>query len=588
MCDLAVQLIDINSHRSLQKGFSFKKDSLKYKNFCKNCSYKLTDDQKKSIQEIIIDMKSSIPMDRLLCGDVGFGKTEVAMRAVFIALNNNKQVAVLVPTTILAQQHHETFKNRFSKYIYNIDIYSRFTKKKHELSIQKKIKNGLIHILIGTHKILSKHLVWNNLGLLIIDEEHRFGVRHKEKIKELYLNIDILTLTATPIPRTLNMSYLGIRDISIISTPPKKRLKIKTFVHFFCSKVIRKVILSELKRNGQVYYVYNSIKNIEEKKEYLSKLIPEARIKISHGKMNRNDLYKIMYDFCHKKFDILVCTTIIDTGINISNVNTMIIENADKFGLSQLHQLRGRIGRSSRQAYAFFLISHTKKIKEKSKKRLNLIKSFSNLGSGFTLSTYDSEIRGVGELLGKNQSGHINTLGIELYKKFLNIAIKRLLENKDITSMDQLNNNIREVKLKLNVSTVLPENYISDINVRLNFYREIACTKKNKKLKKIKNKMFFLFGQLPRYTKNLFLLAQIKIFSKKIGIKKIQYYSDKVCISFFKDNVLNVSWLYKKIIKHPKVWKVLKYKIYIYKKFLNDTFLLKWIKKFIKSIINHK
>lgn len=533
-------------------------------------------------------MEKSTPMDRLLCGDVGFGKTEVAMRAVFIALDNKKQIAILVPTTLLAQQHYETFKKRFLGYKNNIAIYSRFTSIKQEKSIRKKIKNGVINILIGTHKILSKYLIWKDLGLLIIDEEHRFGVYHKEKIKKLYLNIDILTLTATPIPRTLNMSCLGLKDISIISTPPYKKKKIKTFVQFFHSNTVRKIILKELKRGGQIYYVYNKIKNIEEKKKYLSNLIPEARIKISHGKIASDELYKIMYEFFNKSFDVLVCTTIIDTGINIINVNTMIVEEADKFGLSQLHQLRGRIGRSNKQAYAFFFVSNKKKINDLAKKRLNIIKSFTKLGSGFALSTHDSEIRGVGELLGNNQSGHINTIGMELYQKFLNQAIQNIMQKKNSVPLEELSLNDKNIDLKLNVSALLPEQYIYDINIRLTFYKKIACVKEKSELKKIKSKIFFSFGKLPEYTENLFLLTRIKLLSRRIGIKKIQRYIQKICITFSKKNILNTSWLHQYMIKNLNNWKILKYKLYLYKKFKTDKELLAWIKNFLKSIIKNK
>ncbi|ABJ90652.1 transcription-repair coupling factor [Buchnera aphidicola] len=584
--DAAVELIDIKAHRYCRKGFSFKKNILKYKNFCNKCLYHITLDQKNSIKEIIQDMKKSVPMDRLLCGDVGFGKTEIAMRATFIALDNKKQVAILVPTTLLAQQHYNTFKNRFSEYKYKINVYSRFTSSKKEKIIKKKIKNGKINILIGTHKILSKYLIWKNLGLLIIDEEHRFGVFHKEKIKKLYINIDILTLTATPIPRTLNMSILGIKDLSIISTPPKKRLKIKTFIKNFHPKIIRKVILRELKRKGQVYYLFNRVKNIEEKKKYLLYLIPEARIEISHGKMNSKDLYKIMYDFFNKKFDILICTTIIDTEINISNVNTMIIENADKFGLSQLHQLRGRIGRSKRQAYAFFLIPNLNKINKKAKKRLNIIKNYTDLGSGLILSKHDLEIRGVGELLGTNQSGHIKTIGFKLYKKFLKESILKIKQKKNLQTINEIKNFNQNIDIQLNVSAILPNNYIKDINIRLMYYKKISSVKKNKKLKKIKHAMFNIFGKLPKYTKNLFLLTQIKILSKKIGIKKIFFHIKKICLIFSKKNILNIQWLYKKIIRNLFYWKILKYKIYYYKKFSNDKELLYWIKNFLKKIIN--
>ncbi|WP_075433810.1 transcription-repair coupling factor [Buchnera aphidicola] len=586
--DIAARLIDIKSNRSIRPGFSFKKNFLNYKYFCNQCLYSITQDQKKSIKEIIEDMSKPIPMDRLLCGDVGFGKTEVAMRAAFIALDNKKQVAILVPTTLLAQQHFDTFTNRFSKYTYVIDVYSRFTTIKSELIIRKKIKNNLINILIGTHKILSKNLVWSDLGLLIIDEEHRFGVYHKEQIKELYTNIDVLTLTATPIPRTLNMSYLGMKDISVISTPPNKRLEIKTFIKKFDSEVIRAIILKELRRGGQVYYVYNIVHNIEEKKKYLCHLIPEARIQISHGKMHSKDLRKIMHDFFNKQFDVLICTTIIDTGIHISNVNTMIIENADKFGLSQLHQLRGRIGRSERQAYAFFLISETKKIHHTAQKRLNIVKSFTNLGSGFMLSTHDSEIRGVGELLGKNQSGHIDTIGLELYKKFLDAAMKNITANKGQIRDDELFQVDKDVDLQLNVSAILPETYIYDVDIRLILYKKISCVKNKDQLIKIKRKIYNAFGVFPDSAENLFSLMRIKLLAKKIGIKKIQFCVKRICIVFSKKNLLNTIWLYKKIVKQPNKWKIYKYKLYIYKCFINDILLLKWIKCFLRSIIENR
>ncbi|VFP78181.1 Transcription-repair-coupling factor [Buchnera aphidicola (Cinara cuneomaculata)] len=585
--DVAVQLIDNRSHRILRQGFSFKKNTLKYKNFCNQCSYIMTEDQKKSIQEIITDMMKPIPMDRLLCGDVGFGKTEIAMQATFIALDNKKQVAILVPTTLLAQQHYKTFKNRFYKYKFNINTYSRFTSKKEALLIKNNIKNGQINVLIGTHKILSKNLIWKNLGLLIIDEEHRFGVHHKELIKRLYINIDVLTLTATPIPRTLHMSSLGIRDLSIISTPPKNRSTIKTFVQNFSATVIRKVVLKEISRGGQIYYIYNKIQNIEEKKNYLSNLIPEVRIQISHGKMNRKDLYNIMCKFLNKSFDVLLCTTIIDTGIHISNVNTIIIENADKFGLSQLHQLRGRIGRSEKQAYAFFFTSNHVKINEKAEKRLNLIKSFTNLGSGFILSTHDSEIRGVGELLGKNQSGHIKTIGIELYKKLLKNAINAIIKSNDTKALSEIESNNKRVDIQLHISAILPENYIQNVNTRLIFYKKISCIKSYKELKNIKYEIYNLFGKLPEHAENLFLLTKIRILAYKIGIKKIKFYLTKICMIFYKKNILNINWLCNKIVSKPQDWKLLKDKLYYHQSFINHQDSLFWLKKFLHNIIKH-
>ncbi|AEH39775.1 transcription-repair coupling factor [Buchnera aphidicola (Cinara tujafilina)] len=579
ICDTAVYLLDLYSRRLLTVGFSFIINPLRYKKFCKSFPFNLTADQNQSIKQVLHDMNKNHPMDRLICGDVGFGKTEVAMRAIFIALDNIKQVALLVPTTLLAQQHYYNIQQRFKKYPYIIKLITRLTKKKRERN-KKKLKNGEINLLIGTHKILSTHIQWKNLGLLIVDEEHRFGVYHKENIKKRYLFIDILTLTATPIPRTLHFSLLGLRDLSIISQPIQKRVPVKTFVEKYDLKIIRNIILKELKRNGQVYYLFNSVKKIEEKTKILSTLIPEAKFCISHGKMSGNILNIIMHNFLIKRFNVLVCTTIIDTGLDISNVNTIIIENSDKFGLSQLHQLRGRVGRAAEQAYAWFFISDFKTITTHAKKRLEIIRTMQTLGSGLKLSKYDYEMRGVGNILGDIQSGHINCIGLYLYTKILSRAIQCIKNNKKITELLPKNS----IKIKLHTSALLPEKYISNINTRLSFYRKITHTKNIVVLNKIKIDLFYLFGELPIHAKNLFLLHSIKIISQFLGIKRIESRTNSGYIIFSKTNKIDVFHLSQIIVKRPEIWKFHNNILYFNRTFFSDYKRLQWIWNFINKI----
>ncbi|WP_343128828.1 DEAD/DEAH box helicase [Buchnera aphidicola] len=576
---IASQLLNVYSKRNFQIGFSFKKNSFHYKKFCQDFPYKETSDQKKVMQEVLLDMSKKKAMDRLICGDVGFGKTEIAMRAAFIALDNMKQVAILVPTTLLAQQHFYNFKKRFSKYTYKIKILTRFTKKKDVNCIIDQLKTKKINILIGTHKILSQKIIWKNLGLLIIDEEHRFGVSHKEIIKKIYINIDILTLTATPIPRTLQFSKLGLRDLSILKNPPKNRVPIKTFILKYDIFLIRKIILKAIKKQEQIYYLYNSVKKITKKAKKLKKIIPEARINIGHGQMSGKNLKKIIHDFILYKFDILICTTIIDTGIDISNVNTIIIENADKFGISQLHQLRGRVGRSYKQAYAWFFIKSKTKITKNAKKRLQALKSSKKIGEGLLLSTKDAEIRGVGEILGKNQSGHIQSFGLNLYKKLLYKAIKNL-KNDNIFNL----NFFHTVEIDFSISAIFPKNYIKNIDIRLFYYYKISKITTLKKLKKIKNNIINLYGVLPIFAKNLFFLEKIRILSSLLNIKKIYSRVKKSYIIFLKNSNLNTIWLSTEILKKPKKWKITKEKIYFYRNFKKDEDRIFWYYQWLKKL----
>ncbi|WP_343152375.1 transcription-repair coupling factor [Buchnera aphidicola] len=580
--DTATVLLDIYSKRKLKRGFSFKNDLNLYKKFCSNFLYKTTPDQQNAIDSVLADMSKPIPMDRLICGDVGFGKTEIAMRAAFVSICNKKQVLILVPTTLLSEQHFFSFKERFKNFSTNISIFSRFCKKEIEKKNILQIQNGKINIVIGTHKILFKKLKWKSLGLLIIDEEHRFGVKQKELIKKFNINIDILTLTATPIPRTLNMSINGIKDISIINTPPNKRLEVKTFVKNYDSKLIRKIILKEINRGGQVYYLFNKVKHIYKIVNKLKKLIPEAKIDVGHGKMNGKDIGKVIKNFYKKKFNVLVCTTIIETGINIINVNTIIVEQADYFGLSQLHQLRGRVGRSFYQGYAWLLVYDYKKITENAKKRLSILSSTKYFGAGLTLSTYDSEIRGSGELLGKKQSGHIKKIGISLYAKLLKNAIWNL-KNKSELSLLETTSFKPEIDLK--ISALLPSKYISDVNTRLFFYRKISSCQTKKDLKTLKNKIFLKFGVIPDVTNNLFEIEKIRFVAKKIGIKCITFSKTKGKIDFFKKNLIHIENLFRILNSETEIWKMNgKTSIFFKKKFKKHSECLKWIKNILKVI----
>lgn len=401
-------------------------DREQYQLFCDGFPFETTPDQAQAINAVLSDMCQPLAMDRLVCGDVGFGKTEVAMRAAFLAVENHKQVAVLVPTTLLAQQHYDNFRDRFANWPVRIEMLSRFRSAKEQAQILEQAAEGKIDILIGTHKLLQSEVKLRDLGLLIVDEEHRFGVRHKERIKAMRADVDILTLTATPIPRTLNMAMSGMRDLSIIATPPARRLAVKTFVREYDALVVREAILRETLRGGQVYYLFNDVENIQKAADKLAELVPEARIAIGHGQMRERELERVMNDFHHQRFNVLVCTTIIETGIDIPTANTIIIERADHFGLAQLHQLRGRVGRSHHQAYAWLLTPHPKAMTTDAQKRLEAIASLEDLGAGFALATHDLEIRGAGELLGEDQSGQMETIGFSLYMELLENAVDAL------------------------------------------------------------------------------------------------------------------------------------------------------------------
>lgn len=551
--DVAAELLDVYAQREVKTGFTFKMDKEQYQSFRQSFPFETTPDQEMAINAVLSDMCQAISMDRLVCGDVGFGKTEVAMRAAFLAVNNNKQVAILVPTTLLAQQHFDNFRDRFANWPVNIEMISRFRSAKEQQQITEKLAEGTIDIVIGTHKLLQPNIQWKDLGLLIVDEEHRFGVRHKERIKAMRANVDILTLTATPIPRTLNMAMSGMRDLSIIATPPARRLSVKTFVREYDDLVVREAILRETLRGGQVYYLYNDVENIEKARERLAALVPEARIGIGHGQMRERELERVMNDFHHQRFNVLLCTTIIETGIDIPTANTIIIERADHFGLAQLHQLRGRVGRSHHQAYAYLLTPHPKAMTKDAHKRLEAIASLEDLGAGFALATHDLEIRGAGELLGEEQSGQMNTVGFSLYMELLESAVEALKEGRE-PSLEDLTNQQTEIELRMPV--LLPDDYIPDVNVRLSFYKRIASAIDLTELNDLKAELIDRFGKLPDAGRYLLRNAAIRLSAMSLGITRIEAHDKGGFIEFGEKNKVDPSYLISLLQEQPAIFRL--------------------------------
>lgn len=519
--DVAAELLDIYARRAARPGVACKSPDEQYTTFANAFPFEETPDQQRAIEQIIVDMQSEQPMDRLVCGDVGFGKTEVAMRAAFMAVQNGKQVAILVPTTLLAQQHYQSFLDRFADWPIQIDVMSRFNTGKEQQKSIEKIQDGRVDIVIGTHKLLQEGISFKSLGLLIIDEEHRFGVQQKERLKALRSNIDILTLTATPIPRTLNMAFSGIRDLSLIATPPARRLAVKTFVHEYEDTIIQEAIQREIMRGGQVYFLHNDIATIERITHDIEKLVPEARASFAHGQMRERELEHVMSDFYHRRFNVLVCSTIIESGIDIPSANTIIINRADKFGIAQLHQLRGRVGRSHHQAYAYLLIPSHKTLTADAEKRLNAISAYEDLGIGFTLATHDLEIRGAGELLGEGQSGNMQAIGFTLYMDLLSRAVEALKSGKEPEiDFDKIMSHGTEIDLQ--IPALIPEKYLGDVHLRLQCYKRIASAKSIAELDEIQVEMIDRFGLLTEPTKNLFAVTTLKQQAEALGIIKIE------------------------------------------------------------------
>ena len=530
--DTAADLLNIYSQRSIKKGYAFKISLHDYERFTDGFPFEETDDQLAAINAVILDMESAKPMDRLICGDVGFGKTEVALRAAFIAANDGKQVAILVPTTLLAEQHYNNFMDRFSDSPIKIAEISRFKSKKEQAESLVKLANGEIDIIIGTHRLIQNDIKFKNLGLIVIDEEHRFGVRQKELLKSMRAEVDVLTLTATPIPRTLSMAMEGLREFSIISTPPQKRLSIKTFVNNYSEGIIREAVLREFNRGGQVYFLHNDVDTIVSMKDKLEKLIPEAHIEIAHGQMRERELERVMHDFYQQKANILLCTTIIETGIDIPSANTIIMNRADMFGLAQLHQLRGRVGRSHHQAYAYLLIDPDRKISSHAQKRLEAIQLLEDLGAGYYLAIHDLEIRGAGELLGDNQSGQMHEIGFNLYVEMLNYAVKQLKIGKKLSLDTPLQKN---TEINLHTPAIITNSYCGDINERLVLYKRLSGLNNLEDLTEMKEELIDRFGVMPEQTQSLISFHDLRIFIQLLDIKKIDASDVSIQISFASD-----------------------------------------------------
>jgi len=550
--DVAAELLDIYARRAARQGYAFKDPQVDYETFAAGFPFEETPDQQAAIDAVREDLLSAKPMDRLVCGDVGFGKTEVAMRAAFIAVHGGKQVAVLVPTTLLAQQHYNSFRDRFADWPVRVEVMSRFKSAKEVQNAITELADGKIDILIGTHKLLQDDVKFSNLGLVIIDEEHRFGVRQKEQLKALRSEVDILTLTATPIPRTLNMSIAGMRDLSIIATPPARRLSVRTFVMEANNPTIKEALLRELLRGGQVYYLHNDVKTIEKCAADLQALVPEARIAIGHGQMRERDLEQVMSDFYHKRFNVLVASTIIETGIDVPSANTIIIERADKFGLAQLHQLRGRVGRSHHQAYAYLLTPPRKAMTDDAQKRLEAIANAQDLGAGFVLATHDLEIRGAGELLGEGQSGQIQAVGFTLYMEMLERAVKAIRKGEQ-PNLEQPLGGGPEINLRL--PALIPEDYLPDVHARLILYKRIANAADEDGLKELQVEMIDRFGLLSEPTKNLVRLTLLKLQAEKLGITKIDAGPQGGRIEFSADTSVDPMVLIKLIQSQPNRYK---------------------------------
>jgi transcription-repair coupling factor (superfamily II helicase) len=551
--DVAAQLLEVYARREARKGFAFAIPRSDYEQFSGSFPFEETADQAAAIEAVLADMASPQVMDRLVCGDVGFGKTEVAMRAAFIAASNRKQVAVLVPTTLLAQQHFGSFSDRFADWPVSVEVVSRFKSGKDLAAVSKRVAEGEIDILIGTHKLLQQDFRFKDLGLLIIDEEHRFGVKQKEAVKALRAEVDILTLTATPIPRTLNMALGGLRDLSVIATPPARRLSIKTFVREHNIALVKEAVLRETLRGGQVYYLHNEVKTIEQSARKLRELLPDLSIAVAHGQMREHQLEQVMSAFYHQQHHILLCTTIVETGIDIPNANTIIIERADKFGLAQLHQLRGRVGRSHHQAYAYLLCPPRSAITPDAEKRLEAIEAAGDLGAGYLLATHDLEIRGAGELLGDEQSGQIHSVGFSLYMQMLERAVAALRRG-EIPNVDAPLDPGTEVNL--HTPALIPEDYLPDINTRLVLYKRIGAAASEDALREIQVEMIDRFGLLPPQVDNLVQVARLRIRAQGLGIRGIEVGAQGGNIEFSENTRVNPLSLVKLVQSDPRAYQL--------------------------------
>ena len=527
--DSAAELLNIYARRAAREGHPFRFSMADYEVFASDFGFDETADQLAAIHAVIQDMVSPRPMDRLVCGDVGFGKTEVALRAAFVAVTGGKQVAFLAPTTLLAEQHYQTLKDRFAKWPIKVAEISRFRSGKEVTAAVKGITEGTVDIVVGTHKLLSSEVQFKNLGLLIIDEEHRFGVRHKEQMKQLRAEVDVLTLTATPIPRTMGMALEGLRDLSVIATAPQRRLAIKTFVRSENSGVIREAVLRELKRGGQVYFLHNEVETIENRRQRLEEILPEARIAVAHGQMPERELERVMREFVAQRYNILLCSTIIETGIDVPSANTILISRADKFGLAQLHQLRGRVGRSHHQAYAYLMVPDIEGLTKQAAQRLDAIQQMEELGSGFYLAMHDLEIRGAGEVLGENQSGNMMEIGFQLYNEMLAEAVKQLKAGKEPDLLSPLQ---AVTEINLHAPALLPDDYCGDVHLRLSFYKKLATAKTSEQVDRLLEELVDRFGKLPPQAETLVNVHRLRVLSQPYGVLKVEAAPTVITITF--------------------------------------------------------
>ena len=552
--DVAAELLALYAKRESQSGEPISLDQQEYEKFCQGFPFEETEDQLNAIDAVLKDMQARKHMDRVVCGDVGFGKTEIALRAAFVAANAGRQVALLAPTTLLAQQHFDNFLDRFAPFPVNVALLSRFVSSADTKKTLSQLANGQVDVVIGTHKMLQKDIRFKNLGLVVIDEEHRFGVRQKDRLKELRADVDILTLTATPIPRTLNTALSGLRDLSIIATPPKARLSIKTEVIEWQNSMIREACQREIQRGGQVYFLHNEVQTIEQMAETIQKINPDARVRLAHGQMPEQELQKVMVDFYKQRFNVLVCTTIIESGIDVPTANTIIMNRADKLGLAQLHQLRGRVGRSHHKAFAFLIIPSWKAITADARKRLEAIESLEDLGAGFTLATHDMEIRGAGELLGEGQSGQIQSIGFNLYCELLDRAVQALKDGEEIDILDDAD---KQIEIELNIPALIPEDYIFDVFTRLTLYKKMNNAKSVENLDQLRVELIDRFGQVPDGTHNLFQILKLKLLAPRHHIKSIVMNEDFASIRFHEHTQALAAKLIQLVQKQPTVYKPL-------------------------------
>ena len=575
--EVARELIELYAKRDKARGHAFAKDTPWQNQFEDSFPYQETDDQLRCIDEVKRDMEMAKPMDRLLCGDVGYGKTEVAIRAAFKAVMDGKQVTYLAPTTVLAEQQYKEFRDRMSEFGIKVEVLNRFRTKKQQTEIIKKLKIGEVDVIVGTHRVLSEDVEFKDLGLLIIDEEHRFGVKAKEKIKHYKTNVDVLTMTATPIPRTLHMSIVGVRDMSVIYEPPYNRKPVQTYVLEYDTEVIREAITKELERKGQVFYLFNNVENIMQKADQISNLIPEARVAYAHGQMTGNQIEDIMEEFVQGKTDVLVCTTILESGIDIPNANTIIVENADRMGLAQLYQIRGRVGRSDRQGYAYITYKRDKLLSEVADKRLKAIKEFTEFGSGFKIAMRDLEIRGAGSLLGEIQHGHLEQVGYETYCNLLDEVVREI-QGEIITPEV-------EVQIDLDVTCYIPDTYISDSSQKIEMYQEIALCKNEEDIQNVIDEMIDRFGNMPKEIENLIEIARIKTLCKKLNISKVQSKRNFVLFIFEPGEInIDINELVKKYRNKIKFTQGIKPQITLALDNISEIKMLKEVKQFLNAI----